>query len=143
MDSGHRQALISLQRNKTIVIKPADKGGNTVILDSVQYRDMCNKILSYMEWYKPSSVDEMECAHSRLLDIVIESNMNRIIDVNMKEFLINRFPCTPVFYALPKIHKVDMPLPGRPIVSAIGISSEKTSTLLDDYLRPYVLRLLC
>lgn len=39
-------ALKNLETDSSIVIKSADKGGNLVIMDHTQYRDMCMSILS-------------------------------------------------------------------------------------------------
>ncbi|CAJ0933284.1 unnamed protein product [Ranitomeya imitator] len=41
-----RKSLDHLKNNNLIVIKPSDKGGNTVILDHLQYVEMCNALLS-------------------------------------------------------------------------------------------------
>ena len=40
------------------------------------------------------------------------------------------------FYLLAKIHKGVLPPPGRPIISAIGSSTEKISEFLDFFLQP-------
>ena len=40
------------------------------------------------------------------------------------------------FYLLPKIHKGTLPLPGRPIVSAIKSPTERISQFLDHFLQP-------
>lgn len=40
------RALKNLEKDKSIVIKSADKGGNLVVLDHDQYRSMCLSILS-------------------------------------------------------------------------------------------------
>lgn len=39
------QALKQLSSNKMITIKPADNGGNIVLLNNVQYIAICNEIL--------------------------------------------------------------------------------------------------
>lgn len=129
-----RKALRSLQTNKEIVIKPADQGGNTVVMDQVQYSDMCSAILSNRNWYEQSSQTDLDRA---LNTKVLSACFQGIIDDDTKEFLINRTPKTPVFYALPKIHKKITPPPGRPIILGIGCSTEKAGTFIDNTLRPY------
>ena len=41
---------------------------------------------------------------------------------------------TPIFYMLPKIHKVNNP--GRPVVSSVNSHTEKLSAYVDEFLRP-------
>ena len=41
---------------------------------------------------------------------------------------------TPIFYMLPKIHKVDNP--GRPVVSSVSSHMERLSAYVDEFLRP-------
>lgn len=138
LNSSLRKALISLQKNSNIVFKPADKGGNIVILDKLQYTHMCLKILDNSEWYEPIEPDELERAHSILTDLITEANRLGVIDYNMTEFLSIKFPIVPVFYTLPKILKGIIPPPGRPIVSSFESSTEAASQFFDDYLRTHV-----
>lgn len=39
------QAILQLQNNRDITIKMADKGGNVVVMDTENYRQMCLDIL--------------------------------------------------------------------------------------------------
>lgn len=83
--------------------------------------------------------------HYTLQDINLTNNITKVIN----QFLISvqakipediyqfnriKHTRTPVFYILPKIHKID--IPGRPIVSAIGGPTEKISATVDYYLKP-------
>lgn len=40
----NKKLLFHLQKNSNIIVKPANKGGNIVILDLMQYASMCEKI---------------------------------------------------------------------------------------------------
>lgn len=56
------------------------------------------------------------------------------IDTNIMKFLINQHPRVPVFYLLPKNHKIFAAgefLPGRPIVSGTGSDLEPLTQFLD------------
>ena len=46
---------------------------------------------------------------------------------------------TPIFYMLPKIHKINNP--GRPVISSVNSHTEKISAYVDEYLRPIAERL--
>lgn len=50
--TGELEALISLENNDKITIKPSDKGSNIVVLDSGAYREMCLNILGDRECYE-------------------------------------------------------------------------------------------
>lgn len=52
LDAQEIKAHEQLSSNDQITIKPADKGGNIVILDNEDYTTMCNKILKNQEWYR-------------------------------------------------------------------------------------------
>lgn len=54
------RTLKSLQKDQAIIIKLADKGGNTVVMDVLQYSSMCKKILNNKDWYELSSVEEAD-----------------------------------------------------------------------------------
>lgn len=136
-----RKALKNLQGNKNLVIKPADKGGNIVVQDTKQYKEICLKILRNTQWYGRSNLVAANKAHEALTKIIIEAFDDNIIDGDTKNFLINKYTKIPFFYALPKVHKGVLPPPGRPIVAGIDSSPEMAGRYVDDVLRPHVERM--
>lgn len=134
LDVKLQKVLISLQNNTAIVIKLADKGGNTVVLDIIQYTSMCLKILGTRSWDEPSSKELLNKAHLKLIKIFVSANQKEVIDQDMKEYLINNTPRTPIFYALTKVHKKVFPPPSRPIVSGIGGSTENVVIFVDGHM---------
>ena len=52
-----RAAIQSLKRNKNIIIKPADKGGATVILNRSDYIKEGKNQLNHQQNYQPLSLD--------------------------------------------------------------------------------------
>ena len=52
--------------------------------------------------------------------------------------LLAQKPRTPQIYFLPKIHKNQDPVPGRPIVSANNCPTERISAFADIFLKPMV-----
>lgn len=107
-----QMTLKSRQSNRNIIIKPADKGGNIVIQNTHQYVAMCEKILTNRTWYEKVEPAALELAHVALKDIIDEAKKNGTIDNDTREFLLVKFPVTPIFYALPKVHKGLNPPPG-------------------------------
>ena len=52
-----KQALTDLQNDSTIEIKPADKGGATVILNKEDYHNKIMALLNNTDFYRPLRVD--------------------------------------------------------------------------------------
>ena len=131
-------ALNNLKSRDNIVIQRADKGGKTVIMEKTDYVTECEKQLNNTEFYR--KVD------SSLIDKnnqLIKMNISRLKDqnyINEKEFkfLSTNFNSwrIPVFYGLPKIHKLFLSFPPlRPIVSGYNSISSNLSEYLDSYLK--------
>lgn len=55
LSCAQKLALKSLQNHPGLVIKPADKGGNVVVMDVAAYEIMCCNILDNQDWYRPIS----------------------------------------------------------------------------------------
>ena len=52
LSDDQRKALIHLSNNKSITVKPADKGGAIVIMDTEKYEMECLKTLSDPNFYE-------------------------------------------------------------------------------------------
>lgn len=124
-----RKVLASLQNNKELIIKPADKGGNLVVMDRSKYEQMSLCILLNLEWYKPISQRVIE-SYSR--------EYRNIITKALSKNLNTQKPRVPTFYSLPKLHESLTNPPGRLIISGCGCLTEKASSLIDTYLSPHV-----
>lgn len=132
-----KQALHNLSFNKNIVIKPSDKGGNLVIMDTDQYERMCYDIILNKTWYRSVPVPVNYYA-TKYYEIIAWAKNKGIIDQKTLEFLNTTNFTTPTFYALPKVHKNLSCPPGRPIISGCGSLTGKASQLVDEYLYPHV-----
>jgi hypothetical protein len=104
-----REALLVLQNNTDIVIKPADKGSAVVIQNTTDY-----------------------------IKEGLRQRDNGEISDKCHTYLCNKQPRTPQLYLLPKIHKNKTPVPGRPIVSANNSPTERISQFVDHFLQPIV-----
>ena len=124
-----RYALKCLRNNQNIVIKKADKGGCIVILDTSNYVQKIDAMLSDSITYsKIANIDLVQKKSE--VDVIINNLFaDNLISKRQKKFLSNFSPKMPVFYGLPKIHKKDTPL--RPIVSQIDSPSYKINKYLD------------
>ncbi|CAJ0931129.1 unnamed protein product, partial [Ranitomeya imitator] len=118
LDHSEHMALQSLMSDKDIVIKPADKGGATVVMDRSMYREEILAQLNNRTVYLPLSHNPSSTIESKIRGLLEEALHLGIIDKKTQEFLTKTNPMIPVFYTLPKIHKrLDRP-PGRPIVAS-------------------------
>ena len=132
-------------RNKTgkaiKVIKPADKGNATVILNTDDYKKECYRQLNDSKFYRKLQKDTThhieERIKRRLKDMMIDGE----IDDETYSYLLPSRSCPARFYILPKIHKSKDNPPGRPIVSATSHPTEHISQFVDAHLNPLVPKL--
>ena len=129
-------ALIELKKDKSIIIKPADKGSSIVIMNRTDYLKEGYKQLSDIHFYR--HVDEnLTKKHMLEINLQIEGMyQDSEIDESVRDHLLNRSCKTANFYLLPKIHKNVHPPPGRPVVAGIGSPTEKISQFVDHFLNP-------
>lgn len=144
--------LKNLQRQKHITFKPADKNLGLVILNTIDYKEMCLKHLNDAETYKVITDYDTSIVYTKLIDILkkhgqfYNNTRSQTQSLLAKSLLQYHNTDTPsrisVFYCLPKVHKTIIPpIPGRPIVSSSGSITYHTSKYLDKELQP-VLKLL-
>ena len=134
LNKRERVALKRLRNNKDIIIKPADKGGATVILNTGDYITEAMRQLSNEEYYKRVEED-LTSQHEQLINQLISGLINDgDLDMDTGQLLRPANSRTPIFYMLPKIHKPNNP--GRPVISSVNSHMEKLSAYVDEFLRP-------
>lgn len=126
-----------------IIIKPADKGGATVIMDTIAYKQEALRQLKNTKYYKEIDQD--------LIKTNTQYIKEKFKDIKDKKFITNRQfkylcglvdPSPRVFYLLPKIHKGKDKWPqpnmpeGRPIVSDCNSESCRAAEYIDHFLNP-------
>ncbi|XP_077151982.1 uncharacterized protein LOC143815994 isoform X1 [Ranitomeya variabilis] len=133
-----KQALDTLRSNKSIIIKPADKGGAVVVMDRIQYCSEITKQLSDTETYQIIPGDPTFKIRKKIQDLINPFLLDNTIDQKTATFLQNQHPITPVFYVLPKIHKSLINPPGRPIVASTDSILSPLSVFLEKILTPLI-----
>ena len=104
-----RAALDRLSNNREIVIKPADKGGATVILNTVDYVKEAKRQLDNEIYYNKIEND-LTSEHEQLINQCIDTLKNNgELEEEIAKLLKPAKSRTPLFYMLPKIHKVNNP----------------------------------
>ncbi|KAJ8030135.1 hypothetical protein HOLleu_26452 [Holothuria leucospilota] len=153
-----RKALKDLKNNPAITIKPVDKGGVVVVLDSTKYKMEADEQLSNDEFYQLLDSDPTPSYHKEPISLVNTFHSPTKEEV---ERLIPTSPNPGNFYTRPKIHKLralvsnrrpdagenlkdegiinfvranNILTPGRPIVSGICTLKEHISAYVDQHL---------
>ena len=120
----------SLQNDRSVIIKPADKGSAVVVWDRQDYLKEAERQLSDSSIYKEVKVTEKD-----LVDLVDKSNKifvdlerrNIIQEKEKNYFKFNFKKATNVgkFYLLPKIHKSLSKVPGPRQFQTVGCPHKK------------------
>ncbi|CAJ0966792.1 unnamed protein product [Ranitomeya imitator] len=138
LSHSERLSLEQLSSDKSLIIKPADKGGATVIMDRTDYLDEVFRQLGDTTVYKVIPCNPLNQLVQKIAPIIDFHFQTGTIDSKMRDFLIKRDPITPIFYVLPKIHKRLVKPPGRPIVSLTDSVLSPLSMVLEKILTPLV-----
>ncbi|XP_078362365.1 uncharacterized protein LOC144646592 [Oculina patagonica] len=125
-----------LQHRTDIVIKPADKGSGTVVMNRQDYLKECHRQLNDAKFYKKVTKDPTPDVNKRVQKYLDGLLKDKAIDKNTYKYLSPVNPRPGRFYILPKLHKQGHP--GRPIVSANGHPTEKISEFVSYHLNPLV-----
>ena len=132
------QALKNLKEDRSIIIKPADKGYCAVVWDREDYLAEGYQQLSDESVY----VDVKHSTDKTLSDLLEKSNnffkrLNRKKFISKKEleyfsYSFKNARCLGKIYLLLRIHKRLYNVPGRPVISLSGTPTEKVSEFLDN-----------
>ena len=112
------QAMRDLHNNPDIIIKPTDKGGSTVIMNTTDYIQEAQRQLSNPQHCRILDTDPAILYNRYIHHIKDRAWRLGIIDGTTKENLQTKNPKIASFYLLPKVHKPNNA--GRPIVNSIG-----------------------
>lgn len=133
---GERQALKDLIHNKEIILKKADKGTTTVIMNRKDKINEGQVQLNERNNYQPLDNPMVKDTSKRVKQLVTALHQAGCID-DMTVKWFNQTPDPPripVFYTLTKIHKPT--LVGRPIISGCDGPTERLSSFVDRLLQP-------
>jgi hypothetical protein len=144
LSAPERDALVRLQNNPAIVIKPADKGSATVILDKSAYLAEGYRQLLNTKYYRRLPAPLYPANVPRINSILEDMYADRSIsEAQLRYLKASESDRARRFYMLPKIHKPRSKWPqpdrmpeGRPIVSDSGSESYRVAELIDSFLKP-------
>jgi hypothetical protein len=137
------QAINHLKLNSAIVIKPADKGGAVVVMDSLLYKTEGLRQLENEHFYEPILIPPWETNIASINSTLHKMKLEGFISDKQLEYLRAKMPLKPrPFYLLPKVHKSRSKWPhpsmpeGRPIVADCGSETYAICELIDHFLKP-------
>ena len=131
-----RKALTELSKNKTLIIKNADKGSKIVIENTEDYIQTGIEHLENTSIYEKLVSDPTFQLSDDIQNFVDTLHQGGFIDEHTHSFLKVEEPRTQQMYFLKKLHKT--PIAVRPIVSGVNGLTEKLSAFLDYHLQPVV-----
>ena len=129
-------ALRNLRNDDSIVIKSADKGSAVVVWDREDYLREADNHLLDQGVYKECSKDPLPGLQKLISDTLKKVLDKGEISKDLHAYLLVNNPRLGRFYLLPKIHKRLFSVPGRPVISNCGYSTENLSSFLDFHLQP-------
>ena len=131
-----RKAIKDPRSNSDVVIKKADKGTKTVIMNTKDKLQEGQVLLDDKNNYTPLTTPMAKETARKTRVIINDLHQGNHIDTMTKKWLLQTPypPRIPVFYTLTKIHKPT--LPGRPIILGCDGPTERISSFLDHILQP-------
>lgn len=135
---GERLALSTLRENRDIIIREADKGGNVVVMNLIDYNNEIQGQLNDNSCYELLNHNPIGPLTLLVNGLLLTWKQSGLLDDNEYLYLKIFRPTYPWFYTLPKIHKKLPFPPGRPIVSGIGGPTERLAEYVDLFLGPLV-----
>ena len=135
LTNDQRKALKGLANNKSITIKPADKGGALVIMNTKEYEAECMKQLSDTNFYEELSTNPNETYKNDVRNAITDLEQAGYLN-KLEKKMLKKGARTPLFYGLPKIHNPFTKFPElRPICSGTDSSTFTLSEFLDSFLK--------
>ena len=124
--------LSNVQKNSDVIFKQSDKCKGFVVMDKEEYLRKYHDILDDPVNYEVMGKNPVPKVETETKRIFKSVSKGKLPDDTIKELTLGHTR-TPVFYGLPKDHKESVPL--RPVISACGGPTEKTSCLLERILK--------
>ena len=120
--------LKNVHKNDDVIFKQSDKCKGFVIMDRDDYLTKSHTILDDARNYETLDKNPIPKVEAETKRIFRSISKGKLPDSTIQE-LTPSHSRIPVFYGLPKDHKESVPL--RPVISACGGPTEKTSCLLE------------
>ena len=136
LPQSERKPLKELMNNKNIVLKKADKGTTTVVMDRENKLAEGQSQLNDRKNYQPLAKLMVDTTLIKVRQLIKSLEKEGHIDKMTEKWLslTPNPPRIPVFYTLTKIHKPTQV--GRPIISGCDGPTERISSFVDRLIQP-------
>ena len=135
----HNKILKTILHDDSYVVKQADKGGAIVVWRKDMYVAEAERQLSDITFYRHEQEDLTDKIRDKVHSVITEEISQGNLPVESSVMIPKKARCSR-FYLLPKIHKLQNPTPGRPVVSACNCPTEQVSAFIDDVLKELVVQ---
>jgi hypothetical protein len=132
----HRNAILFLKANPSLLILTADKGNVTVIMNRDDYNQKVQALLGDTNTYTLQRRDPTASIQTKVNSYLSRMEKEQLIDPSDGKSLRSYVSTIPKLYALPKIHKAGTPV--RPIVDCTSGPTFKLAGLFVKFLNPSV-----
>ena len=123
LNPDEKNAFYSLLHNENIVIRPADKGSGIVVVDKTEYIHRLHNEMTDNESYKEIPEDLTETATKTVKKLVNKMYKDGVINKDLQQYLIPKYPKNGKLKGNPKLHKDGAPF--RTIVSGVNTPTER------------------
>ena len=130
-----RKSLKDISQDKSIVVKPSDKSGGVVVMNTCDYERSCLDQLENPVFYEEVTSDPNPDYRDMLDGMINELHSANLISDLEKENML-KGSRTPNFYGLPKLHNPFEVFPDlRPICSGSSGVTVRSSEFVDSFLK--------
>ena len=130
------EALISLMKDDSIIIRPADKGSSFVIMNKKDYISGLSDEVEKGECYDTTGGDITPSVLKKVDKLATRLEKNGYIGKHQRRYLIPPRPTPGKLQGNPKIHKKGAPM--RAVVSGRGHATERMAELAERHLDEHV-----
>ena len=134
-----KEALRELRDNEKITIKPADKGGAVVVMDTTDYIGECTRQLDNTTYYRILTSDPTNSCNKKIQEAIDKGIEEKEISSEIGKALLVPHPTPGRFYIPPNIHKEGNP--ERPIIGGNGCPTKIISQFVDYHMKDLVSQL--
>ena len=130
------EALLSLMKDDSIIIRPADKGSSFVIMNRDDYISRLAEEIREGDGYEETNGDITSSVARKVGKVATRLEEKGYIGKNQRRYLIPPRPVPGTLQGNPKIHKKGAPM--RTVVSGRGHATEQMAALAEAELNEHV-----
>ena len=136
LTKGEERALCDLIEDRSIIIRPADKGSGIVVMDADEYERQLHSEMQDGSTYRSTDSDQTRAVQAKVKNLAQNMHKRGIIGKHQLRYMIASNPQPGRLQGNPKLHKTGHPL--RTIVSGRGHATERMAEIAEKELASHV-----